>query len=75
MRAGEIAMQDADQVDERVLPARETLENAARVDVGFDDVDRGKQDQVLGALAVPRGDGDADAAPRELRNQMPADKA
>jgi len=75
VRAREIAMQDADEVDERVLPAYQALEHIAPVDVRLDDVDRGQQDEMLGALAAPRRHRDLDAAPHELGDEMAAYKA
>jgi hypothetical protein len=75
LRQAATAVQDADQVDERVLAARQALEHPARVDVRFDDVDRGKEDQVLGALAAPRRHRDPQAAPRELGDQVPPNEA
>ena len=53
----------------------EAIEHAPLVDIRLDDVDRRQEDQVLGALAVPRGNGDAYAAPGEGGNQVPPDKA
>ena len=75
MRGGEIAVQDADQVDQRVMAARQAVEHAALVDVGFDHVDRRQEDQVLRALAPARRHGDANPAPHESGDEMPADKA
>jgi hypothetical protein len=68
-------MQDADQIDDRVLAARQAIEHAMLIDVRLDDVDRRQQDQVLGALAVPRRNGDPHAAPDKGGDEVPPDKA
>ena len=68
-------MQDADQVDDRVLGARQALEHRLIADIRFHHVDGGQHDQVLGALTAARGHGDLDFAARELSDEMAADEA
>ena len=75
VHALEIAVQDADQVDHGVPARNQPLERALGEDVDLDDVDGGEQDEVLGALAAPRGHGHAHAARGERGDEMPADKA
>ena len=75
VQALEIAVQDSDEIDHRLLAGDEAFERAARENVGLDDVDGRQQDEVLGALAAPRRHGDAHAARSERRDEMPADKA
>jgi hypothetical protein len=55
VRALEVAVQDADQVDHRLLAGGEPRQHARREHVGLDHVDRRQQDEVLGALAASRG--------------------
>ena len=75
MRALEVAVQDADQIDDRVLGARQALEHRMIADIRFHHVDGGQHDQVLGALTAARGHGDLDFAARELSDEMAADEA
>jgi len=44
--------QDPDHVDDRIDRRDQALERARIVDVGVDDIDRGQQDEVFGALAA-----------------------
>ena len=75
MRALEVAVQDADQVDDRVLAAHEALEHRRIEGIGLHDVDRRQQDQVLGTLAAPRRHRDPHFTSGELRDEMAADEA
>src|SRR5262249_1196912 len=66
---------DADEVDHRVPALRKRFEHPLAHDVGLDHVDRGQGQKMLGPLAVPRGYGDAQAAPGQCRHEVPADEA
>src|ERR1700738_2476625 len=44
------------------------------MDVDFDDIDSRKQDQMLGALALPRRHDDSPSGGSQARNQVPTDE-
>ena len=69
------AVEDAHEVDHRVLASREALEHAGRVDVGLDHIDRRQQDQVLGTLAAAGRHRGADALRGKEVEEVPPDEA
>src|SRR4051812_38926192 len=68
------AVQDARQVDDELAAGCEPLEHSGRKDIGLYDVDRGKEEEMLGALAPTRRNPDANGAPGERVNEVAADE-
>ena len=78
MNAVELAamrlVQDADQVDDHRCTPRQLHEHRFIMDVDFDDIDGRKQDQMLGALALPGRHDDSPPGSGQARNEVPADE-
>src|SRR5687767_15592740 len=73
--ASTAAVKDTDQVVDRLHAGAETLERAGRHHVGFDDVYRRKEDQMLGALAAARRDCHADPGRRKRSHEVATHEA
>src|SRR5919198_4401245 len=69
------AVKNADEIEYRLLIAREALEHSRSEDIGLEDIDGGQKDEVLCALATPRGHRNLDRAGGERRAEMPPDEA
>src|SRR5262249_39399397 len=68
-------LEDADQVDRRVAARPELRARLGVLRIRLHDVDRGKEDQVLRALAPARRDHDEMPVVDELAHEVPADEA
>ncbi len=78
MRALEIrrrALQDAHQVDHRVLAGHQAREGRVVVDVGLDHLDGGVMDQVLGLVAPAHRHHDLAPVADQAIDEVTADKA
>ncbi len=75
VRGADVAVQDADEVDDRVLAGDEPVHDRFVVDVGLDDVDRRQQHQPLRRFTAPGGDGHGASVRDECRREMAADEA
>jgi len=69
------AVENADQVDDRVAPGYQAQERFRLVHVGLHHVHRGQEDQVLRALAPARGHENDMPFVDELAHDVAADKA
>ncbi len=68
------AVQDADQVDHRIVTAHQLGQGFLAMDVGFRHLDAGLHDQRLGPLAPTGRDGDLDAALRQTIDDVGTDE-
>ena len=68
------AVQHADQINHRVVPAHELMQHPGLENVGFHYLYGGQKDQVLGALAAARRHGELLAAAHELGGEVAADE-
>lgn len=69
------ALQDADQVDHRMLTRKQTLQRGVIVDIRLHHFTGRQQNQVLGAVTPPRRHDHAAAARNERVDDVAADEA
>jgi hypothetical protein len=68
-------VQHAHEVDDRIAASNQLIEQTGRKHVGLDDLDRGKQDEMLCAFAAARRHGHPRPARGKRRHEMPTEKA
>src|SRR5581483_3460371 len=75
VRALEVAVEDTDEIDDRVDRGHQAAERRVVVHVRLHHIDGRQQDQAFCALAFTRGDAHANAACGELTHDVAAEKS